>query len=65
MQKEREYLMNISRKSNRDTIFKDLNEKGYQYIVENYLTPKGYWKIKIKSYIPMKLKRSFYKILKK
>jgi coenzyme F420 hydrogenase/dehydrogenase beta subunit domain protein len=55
----------VERKSNRDTIFKDLNEKGYQYIVENYLTPKGYWKIKIKSYIPMKLKRSFYKILKK
>lgn len=42
----------------RNEIYKVMDEKGYDYIVKKYLTPQGYLTIKIKSFIPLKLKKN-------
>lgn len=57
--KEKNHNLNSpnDRPNVRNEIYKDLNEEGFKYIVKKFLTPEKYLLIKLKSYIPLKIKQ--------
>ncbi len=48
----------------RDKIYSEMNEKGYNNVIKTYLRPPRYILVKIKSYIPLKIKRRVAKLIK-
>ena len=62
----KKYNQNLNRPAERrkirNDIYKDMNKKGYVYIVKKWLKPQNEWLIKIKSMIPMDLKKRLLRI---